>query len=99
MTQMLVREPEIPRDSWESLPLPGIKMKPDASCWPTSEAALGPPKSPWLSTPSSRIHIALWGLEAQEAQALVIDLSHTELFLVLWTLERAETSWVSYFLS
>ena len=75
-------------------------MELDSSCWPTKEAAPGPPKSP----PSCRLLLpdtlaALYGFEAQETCPLVTDLSHMELFSVLWTLERAEISWVSYILS
>lgn len=58
-------------------------MELDSSCWPTNEAAPGPPKSPpsWhLLLPD--ILTALCGLKAQETCPLVTDLSHMELFSV-----------------
>lgn len=75
------------------------EMELESSCRPASETAPRPQSLPRLSTPLPDILAVLCGQEAQEIGTLVIDLSYKELFLVLWTLERPEVSWISYFLS
>lgn len=57
-----------------------------SSCWPSNETVLGLPVFPGGPLLVPDILIALCSLEAQEACPLMTDLSHMELFLVLWTL-------------